>query len=216
MNLIDLLIIYFACGAPFGVYQFTNVQTSLNAKVLWQIFWHIGCWPVFAALALKERISIGRHKTASLVDRRTDFIRSEIEHLVFDGESVSTILDFREILFRYAGLLQATNVIVPADSAGELFYFGNTENKALSSACLARRNRRKLAFHQSIARNEFTDMMSELTNAHENRTEILELAIELANGVDDPITVENIRYLMSYARKPEILRSPSQSAPFAV
>lgn len=216
MNLIDLLIIYFACGAPFGVYQITTVRNSLNAKDLLQIFWRIFCWPVFAAMALTDWMSSGRHLTKSLVDRRTEFIRSEIEHLIFAGDSVSKILDFRETLFRYVGISQAANIIVPADSAGELFYFGNTENKALSAACLARTNRRKLAFHQSIARNEFTDMMSELTNAHGNRTEILELAIELANGVDDSITVENLRSLMSEARKPEILRSSSQPAPLTV
>lgn len=209
MNLIDVLIIYFACGAPFGVYQFTNVRT-VNIKVLLQIFWRICYWPVFAAMALKEWISTGRHITKSLVDRRTDFIRLEIEHLVFTDESVSTILDFREILFRYTGLLQAANVIVPVDSFDELFKVSHTENRILASVCFARTNRRKLMFHQSIGRSEFTDMMCELTNDHEYRTEILELAIELANDVDDLITVENLSFLMTEERKSEVHRSTSQ------
>lgn len=216
MKLIDLLIIYFACGAPFGVYQFTNVRTSLDAKVLTQIFWHIGFWPVFAAMALRKWFSSGRHLTESLVDRRTQFIRSEIEYLVFADESVSIILDFRELLFRYAGLSRAANMVVPVNSFGELSSIGNTESKVLPSVCLARTNRRKLMFHQAIARNEFTDVMSELTIAHEYRTEILELAIDLANCIDDNVAVENLRSLISEARKPEILRPSSQPASLAL
>ncbi|HEX3100943.1 MAG TPA: hypothetical protein VHQ01_04075, partial [Pyrinomonadaceae bacterium] len=101
MKLTDLLIIYFACGAPFGVYQITAVQ-SFTERAALHVFLRICLWPVFAGSTLIRWFSTDKHSSGSDLDRQIDEIRAEIENLVFGNDSVSSIFDFREILHRYA------------------------------------------------------------------------------------------------------------------
>ena len=195
MKLTDLLIIYFAAGAPFGVYQFTTVQHPLDAKAWLQIFFRICFWPLFAVLGLIDWFAKGDPSAGSHLDQHIDRIRIEIEDLVLANESISSIFDFREILQRYAGLSEATNVAV-SSSVNEVFDLSGSENKQLASACLARKNHRKLSFHQSLARSQFVDMISEFADASNDRTSVLELAIELANDVQDALTSEALTEMM--------------------
>ena len=193
MKLIDLLVIYFACGAPFGVYQITAAH-SLTERAALHVFLRICFWPIFAGSTLIRWLSTGKHSSRSDLDRRIDGIRAEIENLVFGNDSVSSIFDFREILHRYAGLSEAANAGVA--SANEIFKLSNNERTDVAAACLARKNQRKLSFHQSLARDEFVDMISELANADKR---ILALAVELANSVNDPKTATALTSMISPA-----------------
>ena len=196
----DLLIIYFACGAPFGVYQITSIRRPLTARAVVRTSLRICLWPVFAVLALNEWFSNNQYSAASGLDRRIDSIRVEIESLVLDNDSIASIFDFREILHRYAGLSEAANVNVVQNSASELFELTNTTNEEIASACLARRNQRKLSFQQSLVRNEFVDMISEFAVADRYRRKIIELAIELADSLDDSKTADALTAMMSETR----------------
>ena len=125
------------------------------------------------------------------------------------NESISSIFDFREILLRYAGLSEAANVNASGDAVNELFALSGSDNKELASACLARKNQRRLEFHQSLVRGEFLDMISEFAEAESGRQRILELAIELASGVNDSVTADSLTRLMSEPRYQSI--QPAQT-----
>jgi hypothetical protein len=200
MKLLDLLVIYFAIGAPFGVYQITAVRSSLTAHATLGIILRICFWPVFAAQTLIEWFSKDQHSSESNLDRQIDRIRAEIESLVFGNDSISSIFDFREVLYRYAGLSEAANTGVLPDAANEIFEFGNNGDKDVASACLARKNQRKLSFHQSLARNEFVDMIAEFASTGSHRERVLCLAVELANGVNDPKTSDMLAAMMSQSK----------------
>ena len=197
MKFTDLLIIYFAAGAPFGVYQITTVRQSKNIKAWLKIFLRICLWPVYAVLALADWSSEIRLSDESDLDRHIDSIRIEMEGLVFANDPISSIFDFREILQRYAGLSEAANVSADVKSSNDIFALSGSDNNDLASACLTRKNQRKLSFHQSLARSEFVDMISEIAGIEPGRIRILELAVELANCVSDPLTAGIIMTLMS-------------------
>lgn len=180
----DLLIIYFACGAPFGVYQITATNHRLNTQAALRVFLRICFWPVFAGSTLIQWFS-REHSSKTDLDRRIDGIRTEIENLAFGNDSASSIFDFREILHRYAGLSEAANAGIASNSADEVFKLSKNGSADIASACLARKNQRKLSFHQSLARDEFVDIISELANADKR---ILSSAVELANSINDPET----------------------------
>ena len=201
MKLTDLLIIYFAFGAPFGVYQITTAQDPLDTKAVLQIVLRIICWPVFAILILIERFSNSSNVIDSSGDRRIDEIRLEIEGLVFENDVVSSIFDFREILHRYVGLSEAAMEEVTSNPANEIFEISNSKNKDLASACLARKNLRKLSFQHSLVRNEFIDMISGFALDGEKRVRIMALAVELADRVTDPFTA-NALATMSEPNEP--------------
>ena len=209
MKLVDLLIIYFAIGAPFGVYQITTVRHPLNANITLRTFLRICFWPVFAVFILADWFYQDRDLLASNFARRIESIRKEIEDIAFANESVSSIFDFREILQRYAGLSEAANVAVADNSVNEVCDLSHSDNRKLASACLARKNQRKLSFHQSLARSEFVDLIFELAGA-ENRDRILELAIELANDLHDTPTAEALTKLMAEPQPSENIPAHSQ------
>ena len=188
MNISDLLIIYFAAGAPFGVYRITMLNGIPTAKAMLNVALHICLWPVYAFLMLRDRLLSNEpdNRSANIIDG----MRTEIEQLAFADGSATEIFDFREIFNRYAGLSEAANAESPANLLDEFFEIGSTENKTLASACIERRNREKLAFHQTIARNEFIDLMSDLASW---QPKVLELAISLAAHVRDEDAVADLK-----------------------
>lgn len=197
MKLTDLLIIYFACGAPFGVYQVTTAQNAVDIKTALQIALRIIGWPVFAILILIEWFSDGSNVADVNVHCRIDEIRLEIEGLVFENDAVSSIFDFREILNRYVGLSQAATAGISSNAANELLDLSGSEHKDLAAACLARKNQRRLSFQHSLVRNEFVDMISEFAEGGEKRVRIVALAVELADRVNDTLAAKSFTIIMS-------------------
>ena len=101
-------------------------------------------------------------------------------------------MNFREVFARYAALSESGNAETPNDILGEFFGLGSAENKNIASNCIARRNREKLTFKQTMARNEFVDMISELTVENSG---VLVLAIQLAACVNDEDAVADLNAL---------------------
>ncbi|MEO6588731.1 MAG: hypothetical protein ABIP06_05335, partial [Pyrinomonadaceae bacterium] len=56
MNLFDAIIIYLACGAPFGVYYFVN-HRLLNNRVFFKTVLILLCWLPFAILLFQRHIT---------------------------------------------------------------------------------------------------------------------------------------------------------------
>ena len=222
MNLLDLVIIYFACGAPFGVYLVTTAHGQSFVRTASQTFLRIFCWPVFGILVVVDWLSKNPSSAESNFDRHVDGLITQIESIVCANESISSIFDFRDALHRYAGLSEAANVSPEANGVNELLELNNNENKKIASACLARKNQRRLSFHQSLARNEFVDMISEMAAAGRENTRIIGLAIELSNHVNDPETAGALTAMMSKttfqanisvsASKPEISLAKTRTA----
>jgi len=169
MNILDLTIIYLACGAPFGVYYYLVNRPQKNGW-LKSIFISL-LWFPFAIQLLISRVtkrlserefsvkSRDRHESNELNRGKKNF-----EAFLPENGSFISLFELREIIDRYAGLTLAKNIDVaaPAKHEEELFRASGGTTLEISSICLNRRNRAKLLSHQRDARTDFLKMLGEL------------------------------------------------------
>ena len=149
---LDLTVVYFAFGAPLGMYEIARNRRSPKVVALAAI--HFVLWPLFAIASLR---SLTIQPEPSL-ERKIDDLRTEFETEAFNGESGR---EFRDVYARYTGLalaLRAAN----GDASSEIFDIAGRTDGGLASKCFDRRNRRRLEFHMLQARNEFDGMLAKL------------------------------------------------------
>jgi hypothetical protein len=195
MAIFDVIIIYLACGAPFGMYQMVarRPATARNAAVFAAM--HVILWPFFAASALIYRGQNGEASSQRLVDDEIDRIRIEMEKIAFANSSVSLVFEFREVFYRYAGLSEAANAAV--EQAGDFFIaeLSKGPDPQVAAACIARRNREILKLHQTEARNDFVDAISFLLLEAFGRSDLLSFAVRLAKHVKDADAIDELNTL---------------------
>lgn len=196
MSLTDLIIIYLACGSPFGVYQITTSDKAVNSISVLLTGVRILVWPIFATLMLIDWLA--NRSSPGSEERQIDAIGLELEQLIFDDCPASFIFDFREVLKRYAGLAKAARQGVHSDAGGEFHDLSGNGHRELAAACLARKNQRKLLFQLSLVRREFVEVLSELLPNGSRRAQILELALELTKQVGDPVTSSELMRLRTH------------------
>jgi hypothetical protein len=185
MNVTDLIVIYLACGSPFGVYQITRRRPGRSGINWVRVVSSFVLWPAYAAALLAGRFLPNTARGEAKRHSITEDIRFDIEQLVFPEASISSLFEFREIFYRYAGLSEAADVSSTVTASIEIFEISGHSNKGLASRCLTRRNGERLAFHRVSARNEFVDLLFRLTDAATNRDEVVGLALKLADNLQD-------------------------------
>src|SRR5437868_967423 len=75
MKVSDLIIIYFACGSPLGVYYFTRLPEGASAgSVVWTLL-RLLAWPVSAAVLLRARFLDAPPSDEAILDRKISDIR---------------------------------------------------------------------------------------------------------------------------------------------
>jgi len=196
--IINLIIIYLACGSPFAVFQVTK-----RDKVDWLgVVSSFLFWPAYAVKLLGERIFSNEARIKSELRNRLEDLRLDIESVVFKGESISLLFEFREIYARFTGLSEAADA-AQDKSRAEIFEISGHQNKSLASRCLARRNAGRLAFHRTIAREDFVELISRLTASIPNGNELEHLSVELAELLQDGKAVESFASMTSVTHVPE-------------
>lgn len=199
MNIFDAIIIYLACGAPFGVYHFLHHREkvdmgplTLKALLEWVI------WPASAVKMIGgSRLFSGRSKTnfdpLSELDAGQDEkvceIQKSLEQVFFQGSGPAaiSIYAFREVFDRYAGLSLALRAgdNAPSATQAEIFRAADHGNVELAAICLNRRNRSLLVTHHTRARENFIDTLDRLAGSPSERTDTWILVNELAVVLDD-------------------------------
>lgn len=177
MSLVELVIIYLACGAPFAVFKATS--RDANASTKWLVFATalIG-WPVFAALLIMRRVRTASSSHEAAIEQ----LRVQMETAAFPDNEIQGVFDFRETFYRFVGLSNAVNEPEPDKPGTELFEIGGVGSSETAARCLARRNRIRLHRHYLKARREFMSSVAE--RADEN---LRSLASELAVHLGDPL-----------------------------
>jgi hypothetical protein len=200
VNIFDAIIIYLACGAPFGVYRFLHNrdkrdagQLTLKALVEWVI------WPASAVKMIGgSHLFSGRSKTNfdplteldAGKDEKVCEIQKSFEQIFSEGFASAgiSIYAFREVFDRYAGLSLALRAGGDNSSGmpqAEILRAADHGNVELASICLNRRNRSLLAAHQIQAREDFIDTVDRLAGSPSERTDTWILVNELAIVLDD-------------------------------
>lgn len=177
MNIYDWLIIYLACGAPFGVYYFFQNRRALKPKSIWLktvlifLFW----------LPFAIRLFLENRNLKNIFDKQGDLdskieknllpLRKNLETTIISlipqrDENIPspTIFEIREILERYTGLtLSLQNEYNFLRSGNDFYKISNHKTPRLAEICSARRNRQRLFFHQTEARRDFLNLIG-ITN----------------------------------------------------
>ncbi len=175
MSVADFLIIYLACGSPFGVYQITRNDFHRSGAIrLLTVTCSFLFWPIFGIGLLVGHFTGSKTRSARESARGVLEVRREMENVFYAGGLTSSLFAFREVFDRFTGLSQASGEIAGNSAIHEIFEITKHPNKVLASRCLSRRNRSKLIFHQARSWKDMSDLMS-----FETSPEMLSFAAKL-------------------------------------
>jgi hypothetical protein len=177
MTLADVIVVHFAFGSPFGVYQITRSVRSTRSAAKVAAYFIV--WPVFAAAFVRDWLLLFTKADKSGLDAKIARIREKIENGAFRDGLPSSVFEFREVFARYTALTTALRPGEHVHSSRALFEISGRENIAVPSACFGRRNRRRLSFHQRQAQLEFTELIFALAGSHPQGDDIRVLSDEL-------------------------------------
>ncbi len=177
MSLVELTIIYLACGAPFAVFKATSREAGASTKWLVFLAALIG-WPIFAAVLLTRKLEAATPAHDADIER----LRVKMEAAAIPDNEIQGVFDFRESFYRFVGLANAVNEPEPDRPGTELFEIGGGGSSETAARCLARRNRIRLHRHYLKARREF---MSSVADRGDDKLD--SLASELAVRLGDPL-----------------------------
>lgn len=179
MNFYDLLIIYLAGGAPLGVYYYFQNRRAGNVELLWlKTLVNFLFWIPFAFKILSENKSFksvfdfGKN-TDSDIEKKIAPLRKDLETSIIKNIPQLSVFEVREILERYTGLtiaFQAEHNFLQIEN--DFFKVTAHKNPQLAAICAARRNRERLFFHQTEARNDFLQLAGSSENKNLQRQAI--------------------------------------------
>ena len=197
MNLTDFIIIYLACGAPFGVYYFLQSRNEVESPIIWlKIFLTFLFWIPFAFLLFRQFLVSNEnlhsnHYLTSVFETEDEgniyLIQKEIEKKISESRLEFSLFEFRETLERYVGLTLAHREAFTkvSEREKEIFRIAENSNVELSANCLHRRNRKLLAFHQTEARKDFLHMIKKLFGSMTDKKSLEYLAVEFVQLLKD-------------------------------
>lgn len=214
MNIIDLLIIYFSVGAPFGVYTYIqrraeSKQNKKDLRPFFAFFFWLPCAArlIFESKFFNQSISLfASAKSLSLSDdkERLSLVEKNLEKCLAGQRSTISIYEFREIVERYAALtIAAREQIDDGDSENEFFRIAGNKNRRLAAKCFNRRNRRRLSFHQTSARKDFLDIAAVLLAEISDKRVFVRSATQFVEMLNDS-KAQKALMEMSAKRLPEV------------
>ncbi len=214
MSVLDLAIIYLACGAPLSMHYFfaqrhkpTGYFIVVGTAVT--LFWPVAAVTLLVnALSLRPNRMIGPH--TAVVDRELDAIRTKIENIAFKNGNATSVFEFREVFSRYAGLIKASKIANAATEINEIFRLSSHANAQLATRCLNRNAANRLASHANHARRDFIDFAGSIPERQ--KSTVMVLLSETAVLLDDEQTIGDLRRLGERSRRPNRtdLRRPDQ------
>lgn len=199
MNLFDFLIIYLACGAPLGVYYFLQNRKTPHFKrlrlktSLTFIFWLPFAYRILLESKLRQipfSKVFGRKPVLDAnIEKNIHPIQKQLEKVFLESNLKLSIYEVREIFERYVGLTLTCQFehknSQTARTENEIFQIAKHKNAKLAAVCLHRRNRSRLVFHQTEARRDFLNLLSELFDSDSDREKLERSAIEFVTLLND-------------------------------
>jgi len=197
MNLTDFIIIYLACGAPFGVYYFLQNRNEVDSPITWlKIFLTFFFWIPFAFLFIRQFLASNEnlhsnHYLPSAFEAEDEgniyLIQKEIEKKFSESRLEFSLFELRETLERYVGLTLANQEAFTkvSEQEKEIFRIAENSNVQIAANCLHRRNRKLLAFHQTEARQDFLQIIRKLSGSMTDKKNLEYLVNEFVRLLRD-------------------------------
>ena len=194
MTWLDLIVIYFACGAPVAV----NFSTRRPRPPVYRVLLSFLFWP--AALAFSRPVPPSVNGTDAK-HFRLENLRAELEELTFRDAPGSTLFSFRDVFYRYVSLADAASATGDANFWAEHARISGTPDPAIAAACHSRRARSRVAQHHERTRDEFIRSV-DLLYSRSLDISIYQLAASVAQAVDDASAVSTFKQFASAAGTP--------------
>jgi hypothetical protein len=209
MNIFDLLIIYLACGAPFGVYYaFTSREKRRTPMFFLKLSVNCLFWFQFG-LRLILRNGRVRKSFDSAFGRRVVWenrrdseirsIRRSLESNLGREEFGFSVFEFREEVESYVGLIlelgEASSA--PAGSIVEFAEITGRGRNAVHERCIHRNNLSKLRAHRDLVRVSLLDRAFRLNPQDPDSLDMLGDFARLFELVGDESAVARIAALIS-------------------
>jgi hypothetical protein len=217
MHLSDILVIYLTFGSPLAVhYFFRTTEVTLYKRILRGTLAFL-FWPTYAIWLISwVKMTKPDRTTNSLENSRLDApYLKKVDALTAAMESVLraelpdlSILEFREMIERYAGLViaersdkgQNLSALAVIDSA-------DRERIELNAMCINRRNRKRLTRHRTLAGDEYFGLISDASGSAGKDSEFVKLSIELCRVISDNEMLSRIVELQRNTRQMPELKS---------
>jgi hypothetical protein len=222
MNLTDFIIIYLACGSPFGVYYFLQSRNEAESPIIWlKIFLTFFFWIPFAFLFVRQFLVSNKnlHSNYYLTsafeaedEGNIYLIQKEIEKKFSESRLDFSLFEFRETLERYVGLTLANQQAFTkvSEREKEVFRIAENSNVELAANCLHRRNRKLLAFHQTEARQDFLQMIGKLSDSMPDKKNLENLAVKFVRLLKDKQAENSLEKLFAMNLQTDIAPSVLQ------
>jgi len=209
MNAVDFIIIYLACGAPFGVYFYFQNHSRNQPKTRWLktvsafVFWiPFALFIICKSKSIKNLFTPDFNKKFSgnlKIERNLYSVQKTIEKILLESRSEILLFEFRQTIERYAGLtllIQNAAAKIPGQEK-EIFRVVETKNIETAALCLQRRNRKRLAFHQTKARQDFLHLIRDLSASVSDTTKFENSVGEFVNLLDDSTAQKSLEKLFA-------------------
>jgi len=197
MLVLDVLIIYFACGSPFAAHAFLCRRKFTGFVHVLSSFAAILYWPVLVPAFIRRAVSDKKSESGSIqtqtLEPHIHNLQLQLIHKAFTALSHDEALEFREVVQRYVALSMELYRDERSVGRSELFELTEHPDPITANACLARRNRQKLEVHQTRARILFIEIVEAL--CFEGCPEVADLAVQLAAGIGDESAAAEIAFL---------------------
>ncbi|HEY2866801.1 MAG TPA: hypothetical protein VGJ02_06895, partial [Pyrinomonadaceae bacterium] len=168
MVVLDVILIYIACGAPFVAASLLDRGPRFRSSHILASFAAVIYWPVLVPSTLRRISGRERYLSDSPSGTKPNLDEEQLRSELLDAWSrafgSSCVNIFREKLERYTALsieLAAESRLSPS----ELTAISDHPDAEINSICLARRNRQKLELHRTDARIAFIAAVEDLASA---------------------------------------------------
>ena len=194
MNSFDFLIIYLTCGAPLGVFYFLQNREQQNRTRVWlKTFFTFIFWLPFGFHLLKNKTnkkSFGYKKIffeSEKIQTKISNFQKQLEEILQTSDLQISIFEFREIIARYVGLTLAKDCekAKTTETENEIFRIAKSGNTEIGAICLNRRNLKRLTFHQTQARKDFFQVISQLVKFVSDKEKLAESAADFFQLLND-------------------------------
>jgi len=194
MNFSEAIIIYLSCGAPFGVYYFVNQRNRYKSVLIQTIFITV-FWIPFAFGLLKKNFggnsrASGHSKKIASQDQEILNAKKNLEKAFLKSNAGISVFEIREVLDRYIGLsVSAIDEDKTDFSDPQFFEAAGNQNAQLALKCFQRRNRKLLYFHQTLAGQDFFNLIAK----HSFDTEVADVSQKLVQLLNDDKTEKKLK-----------------------
>ncbi|HKP69713.1 MAG TPA: hypothetical protein VJV05_10555 [Pyrinomonadaceae bacterium] len=212
MPISEILIVYFAFGAPLAVYRFLETRkVSRQRRILESLATFVFWIPFAVKLSYRhltnassdtEFVSPRAKKYDSVTNKREEALESA---MIASGCRLSRH-DLREIIERYVGLSNAaatsSDSAVPGDKIVNFLGVAGRPND-LGARCLARRERTRLERHLDASRESFLSLFGNLSSNGKDRSRAIRRGVELALLLNDLDAADHLGMLEFDVATPE-------------